>query len=167
MLGAMVASNWTLPAMAETEDETVFIDEGIVDTENHFTGNPVIMPVTAYVEKGKPTVTGCKKSRGILAFKREWLGCTAILYKVAEDGGLGDFIGIYPIEDIGYGKSIGWGESEFWGRDFTGDIESGACIDMRCASYSECVDFLKETYIGAEYSRTGSAVYFQLIKSEG
>jgi hypothetical protein len=154
------------PAMA-AEEEPVFIDEGIINTENDFSGNPVLMPVTAYIEKGKPTATGNTKACGILAAKEEWLGCTAILYKVADDGRIGDIIGIFPIEDIGYGKSTGYGISDFKGRKSAGDIELGCCIDMRCASYSDCLLFLRSTFVGAEYSRSGSAVYFQLLDAEG
>jgi hypothetical protein len=165
LLGLSVAFIWTVPTKAE--EAVVFVDEGIVDTDNDFMDEPVLMPVTAYIEKGKPTVTGCTKARGILAAKQEWLGHTAILYKIADDGGIGELIGIFPVEDIGYGKATGFGSSVFSGRNSAGDIELGMCIDMRCANYSECVEFLTETFVGAEYSRTGSAVYFQLIKADG
>ena len=165
LLGLTVACIWTIPTKAEEVE--VFMDEGIINTQNDFCDNPVIMPVTAYVEKGKPTVTGCTKARGILAAKREWLGYTAILYKIADDGSIGDIIGVFPIEDIGYGKATGFSKSEFKGRKSAGDIELGMCVDMRCANYQECVDFMLSTFVGADYSRTGSAVYFQLIKGDG
>lgn len=167
LLGFTVACNtWTVSAKAE--EVSVFLDEGILNTENDFVDEPVLMPVTAYVERGKPTVTGCSKARGILAAKREWLGYSAVLYKIADDGGVGDIIGVFPIEDIGYGKKTNLNiSSEFKGRDCAGDIELGMCVDMRCANYSECVEFMTATFIGPEFSRTGSAVYFQLIKGDG
>lgn len=162
---SVIVGMTTFSAMAA--DDTVVTDEGIVSTDNALFGNPIIMPITAYIERGKPTVTGNTKARGVLAAKREWLGHTAVLYKITDDGGIGDIIGIFPIEDIGYGKATGHGVSEFKGRKSAGDIEMGCCVDMRCANYQECVNFLVDTYVGAEYSRSGSAVYFQLIDADG
>lgn len=150
----------------KAEDDGL-LDEGIIDTQNGITGEPVLMPVSAYIESGKPTYTGCTKESGIIAARKEWLGMSAILYYITPENEIGEMIGIYPIEDIGYGKSIGYGCSDFDDRKYAGDIEVGMCIDMRCSSYQECVNFMTDTFIGAEYSRTGSAVYFQLIDGDG
>lgn len=45
------------------------------------------------------TASGKQTRKGIAAGDRAWLGLTAMVWKVDADGGYGDFIGFYEIED--------------------------------------------------------------------
>ena len=55
---------------------------------------------TCYVEHGT-TATGKKTRYGIVAGKKEWLGYTAELNAVNEDGFIGEFIGFFEFQDTG------------------------------------------------------------------
>lgn len=121
--------------------------------------------VTCYCESGL-TCTGSDKQDGIIASKREWLGYIAVVYKVNEDGGVGEYIGSFPIEDVGYGRPVGHGtKSEFEGRESAGTIETGLTFDFRKPTLDACFDFMIETYTGE--GSTGSQVYIKVIKGEG
>ena len=100
-----------------------------------------IVECTAYCDdgvtaSGKPTIEG-----QTLAGAREWLGCMAVLYEVDEDGGIGDFIGIYEVSDTGYGKD--------------GDIPRGETIDIFMEEEAACVEWGRKD------------VYVQIIRGEG
>lgn len=102
---------------------------------------PFIVECTAYCDEGatasgKPTIEG-----QTLAGAREWIGCIAVLYEVDEDGGIGDFIGMYELSDTGYGKD--------------GDIPRGETVDI----------FMKEEAACVEWGRRD--VYVQIIRGEG
>lgn len=63
---------------------------------------PTKIRCTCYTDVGV-TASGHYTRKGIAAGKKEWLGCTAMLYEVAEDGSVGDFIGFYEFLDTGAG----------------------------------------------------------------
>ena len=155
-------------AELEQESDIVYLDEGIIDSESRYGEDPARMEVTCYIEAGKRTCTGSSRMEGLIASNPDWIGRVASIYKVAEDGGLGDFVGYYEILDIGYGKSTHSDvPSIFDGRRCAGTIETGLCIDVREPTYSKCVDFMTETFVGGKVSSTGSAVYVVINDGEG
>ena len=68
--------------------------------------NPYEVPTkircTCYTDHGT-TASGKQTRNGIIAGKREWMGCAAALYDVNEDGSIGQFIGYYEVLDTGAG----------------------------------------------------------------
>lgn len=126
---------------------------------------PKLMTVTCYTESGKRTATGSTRQSGVAAARVEDLGAVALVYKVDEDGGVGDYIGQWEILDVGYGASTGQGESDILPGKSEGDIESGECIDFRHPTYSECVRFMKLTQTGE--GRSGSQVYVEIVWGKG
>ena len=121
--------------------------------------------VTCYIEPGRATSTGSYKMDKIIAGAQEYVGCVAQVYRVAEDGGIGEFIGYYPIEDTGYGAPSGHGESRLKPGKSLGTIELGLTYDFRKPSMQEAKAFMKETYTGE--GLTGSEVYIIIEKGEG
>ena len=74
---------------------------------------PVVMRCTCYDDHGT-TASGHQTRYGIIAGKREWMGCTAALYDVNKDGSIGDFIGYFEVLDTGAGIDTdgdGYGDS--------------------------------------------------------
>lgn len=123
--------------------------------------------VTCYMEHGAPTCTGSYRMDGTTAAsKPEWLGYCAYLYKINDDGSLGDFITIVEFNDIGYGAPVGHGtKSDLRKGKSAGTIETGKTIDIRKSSMSQCKEFMKATYTGD--GTTGSQVYMILVDGEG
>ena len=83
---------------------------------------PVEMRCTCYTDTGI-TASGQHTRPGIIAGKREWMGCTAALYDINEDGSIGDFIGYYEVLDTGAGIDTdgdGYGDS----------LDNGTSIDV-------------------------------------
>lgn len=74
---------------------------------------PTQIRCTCYTDSG--TTAGGQQTRpGIIAGKREWIGCAAALYDVNDDGSIGDFIGYYEVLDTGTGIDTdgdGYGDS--------------------------------------------------------
>lgn len=105
---------------------------------------------TCYCEHGK-TATGKKTRYGIVAGKKEWLGYTAELNAINEDGSLGEFIGYFEFQDTGAGMDTD--------GDGKGDsIINGQSIDVWINSLPEAYEW-RDTY--------GDYVYMKLIKGEG
>lgn len=130
-------------------------------------GNPYRAQVTAYCEPGKVTATGSSLQAGIVAGAPEWIGSLAAVYRVETDGGIGGFIGYYPIEDTGYGHEIaasGYKSKILKGKK-PGTVETGITLDFRQKSYKECADFMRMTLTG--HGSTGSEVWVQIIRGEG
>lgn len=121
--------------------------------------------VTCYIEPGRKTATGCNKMNGIIASAPEYLGYVAQVYKVAEDGGIGEFIGYYQVEDTGYGAPSGYGKSIYKGKKSAGTIELGLTYDFRQPDYAHAKKFMIETYTGN--GTTYSEVYISLINGNG
>ena len=100
--------------------------EGI-PPEERIGGEPFRAECTAYCDSGitasgKPTVQGLT-----LGGAPEWIGCMAVLYEVDDDGGIGDFIGLYEVMDTG------------WGRD--GDALRGETVDIFMEDYDACIQW--------------------------
>lgn len=144
--------------------QSVSAEEVIVNgAEEEYTS----MQVTCYMEHGSPTCTGSYRMDGsTAASKPEWLGYCAYLYKINDDGSLGDFIDIVEFNDIGYGAPVGHGtKSDLRKGKSAGTIETGKTIDIRKSSMSACKEFMKATYTGE--GTTGSQVYMVLVDGEG
>lgn len=110
---------------------------------------PFQMHTTAYYQ-GEITCTGAKVRYGICAVKKEWVGKTAILYTVSEDGSLGDQLGIWECIDTGFG-----GDADGNG---IGSIQEGKVIDIYFPTLNECKDWMK---------KTNGKVYVQLMDAVG
>jgi len=139
----------------------VWADEGSI------AGEPIKVQVTCYCEPGH-TANGSTKTSGIIAAKREWLNYACLIYKVNDEGGLGDFLGVYEVADIGYGapmKNMPLGSSELREGERLGTIEAGLTIDFRQPTYAACVKFMKDNFTGC--GTTGSEVYALVVKGDG
>lgn len=99
---------------------------------------PFLIESTAYCH-GEITKDGSKVREGIIAAKEEWLGLTAIVYEVAEDGSVGDCRGFYEIKDTG--------------SDYR--LQNGTCIDF----------YMPDKEAAKAYGRQD--VYIQLIRADG
>ena len=121
------------------------------EVENPY-GEPQMMRCTVYTaSEGDITADGSKVREGIVAGKREWLGCAAILYECDENGELGDFIGIYEFKDTGAGIDTD--------GDGVGDsIKNGTSIDVYRDSLDRCYEWIEEY---------GDYVYIQIVRCEG
>ena len=127
--------------------------------------NLIKVQVTCYCENGV-TCTGISAKDGIIASSRDWLGYVAVVYEVDEDGDIGNYIGTFAIEDVGYGAPVGHGlASEFEGRESAGTVETGLTFDFRKPTLDACREFMEETYTGE--GTTGSEVYLKVVKGEG
>lgn len=124
-----------------------------------------LMTVTCYTETGKRTATGSTKQSGIVAARVEDLGAIAVVYKVNENGGIGEYLGTWEVQDVGYGASTKQGASDIKPGRSEGDIESGQCLDFRHATYSECVQFMRLTRTGE--GRSGSQVWVEIVRGQG
>lgn len=117
-------------------------------------GNPFEEPCkircTCYCEHGK-TATGAKTRYGIVAAKKEWIGCTIEINAVAEDGSVGQLVGLFEVQDTGAGMDTdgdGYGDS----------IINGQSIDVWVASLSDAYEW-RDTY--------GDYVYIKIFKAKG
>ena len=85
---------------------------------------PFIVECSAYCYNGRCTASGKPTIEGVtIAGKREWLGRTALLYEVNDDGGIGEFIGYREFTDTGYGTD----STLYPGY---GTIQTGECVDL-------------------------------------
>lgn len=76
-----------------------------------------------------------------IAGAKEWIGCVACVYSVSPEGGIGDFIGYYEINDTGYGKD--------------GDIRRGETIDFFMETKADCMNWGRRN------------VYVKIIRGNG
>lgn len=104
---------------------------------------PQIVRCTGYCDYGY-TKSGQYVRNGIVAGRKEWLGMTAYIWAVDEDGTIGDFLGIYEFLDTGYG--------------INGSLKKGTSIDMWHPSEDAVWDWI------GEY---GDYVYLQIIDAKG
>ena len=101
---------------------------------------------TGYCNYGV-TASGRYVEYGIAAGKREWIGRTAALFEINDDGTVGDFIKTIEFADTGAGIDTN--------GDGKGDtLKTGKSIDVWYPSESECYAF------SAKY---GDYVYMQFI----
>ena len=117
-------------------------------------GNPFKDPVkircTCYCENGK-TATGKQTRYGIVAGKKEWLGYTLEINAIAEDGSVGELVGLFEFQDTGAGMDTD--------GDGIGDsIKKGQSIDVWVESLPAAYEW-RDTY--------GDYVYMKIIKSDG
>lgn len=102
---------------------------------------PHVIRATVYTGDGI-TASGRRTRYGIIAGRREWMGCTAVLWDVNEDGTIGEFIGYFEVLDTGagidsdgdgYGDTIITGDSiDVWTEDPSGWIsEHGDYVYMQ------------------------------------
>ena len=83
------------------------------------------MHATAYCLKGK-TYTGHKVRKGIAATgDKSFVGKTVIVYQRKENGEMGDYIGIYEIEDTGCSQNV---------------------LDVWCPTLEDCQEFMEAVY---------------------
>lgn len=115
-------------------------------------GEPFKIRCTLYTDKGK-TASGQKTRDGIVAGKREWLGMTANIYSINEDGSIGSLIGIYEFLDTGYGIK----KTDLNGNTY-GTIQRGESIDVWVSSQEEVRKWQKEY---------GDYVFLQVFPSYG
>lgn len=119
-----------------------------------YEGNPFEEPqrvrCTCYCEHGK-TATGVKTRYGIVSAKKEWIGCTIEINAVAEDGSVGELVGLFEVQDTGSGM-----DSDGDGKGDT--IINGQSIDVWVASLSDAYEW-RDTY--------GDYVYFKIFRAKG
>lgn len=155
--------------LALQEEQQAIFEERVEEIEGDGIpgerNNPIRSQITCYIEAGKKTATGSRKMDGIIAAAPEYIGYVAQVYKVAEDGSLGEFIGYFPVEDTGYGASTGYGQSKLRKGKHLGTIECGITFDFRKPNMTAARGFMKDTYTGE--GTTGSEVYIILEGGEG
>ena len=118
---------------------------------------PVKLRCTCYIDQGI-TASGKMTRPGIMAARREWIGCVAEVNEVNEDGSVGEFIGYYEILDTGYGIETGVGESQILKGRTKGTIETGDTVDIWMPTLDAAQEWVKTH---------GDYVYVKLFKGEG
>ena len=105
---------------------------------------------TCYCEHGL-TYSGAYTREGIIAGRKEDIGDVAAIYAVAEDGGVGEFIGYFEVLDCGAGF------------DTDGDGKGDSTIKGRT------IDVFRNNIDGVKswIKRYGDFVYIKLIEAEG
>ena len=109
-----------------------------VRAEGNLYNEPFLIESTAY-SYGEVTKDGSMVREGICAGKEEWLGLTAVVYSVDQDGEIGQLLGIYEIKDTG--------------GDYR--LQDGTCIDIYMPEEAEAIKYGRQE------------VYIQLIRAEG
>ena len=104
---------------------------------------PQIIRCTGYCDYGY-TKSGQYVREGIVAGKKEWLGKTAYIWAVDEDGTIGEFLGIYEFLDTGYG--------------INGSLKNGTSIDIWHPSKDAVWEWI------GEY---GDYVWLQIVDAKG
>lgn len=118
---------------------------------------PVKIRCTCYIDSGTMS-TGKQTRPFVMAATSEWVGYTACVNAVNEDGSIGQFIGYYEILDIGYGAETGEGESQIFKGKSIGTIEAGRTVDVWMPTLHKAEEWV-ETY--------GDYVYIKLIPAKG
>lgn len=117
-------------------------------------GDPFVEPIqmrcTCYINQGI-TASGQHTRPFIMAGRREWLGCVAIVYRINEDGTIGDFLGYYEILDTGAGIDTD--------GDGIGDsIKNGKSVDVWLPNMDAVRQWQKAN---------GDYVYIKLVRGVG
>lgn len=121
ILAAVMLFRWTSPPARAVET---------------YPGEPFLIESTAYCH-GEITADGSRVRKGIAAAKKEWMGLTAILYEVKEDGTIGPLVGFYEIKDTG--------------GDYR--IKDGTCIDIYMPEEEDCIRYgRQQVYIQLVYA---------------
>lgn len=87
-------------------------------------GEEMIIEATAYCLSGN-TASGTPTRVGICAGKKEWLGLTAVVWTLDENGEYDEFLGFLEVKDTGGHEKI----------------KNGECIDIYMPTYDECIEF--------------------------
>lgn len=110
---------------------------------------PFIIECSAYCYNGRCTASGKPTIEGLtIAGKKEWLGRTAVLYEINDDGGIGQFIGYREFTDTGYGQD----STLYPGK---GTIQTGECVDL----------YFDDEQTALEWGR--KKIYIQVIDGRG
>lgn len=119
--------------------------------EPNIYGEPFLIRCTCYTaSEGDITADGSRVREGIVAGKKDWLGCACVIYE-NDNGKVGDLIGVYEFKDTGNGIDTD--------GDGVGDtIQTGSSIDVYRDSLERCY-----AWIG-DY---GDYVYIQIIPADG
>lgn len=110
---------------------------------------PKLVEMTYYSYTGSTCANGKHPRYGVVAYSPEYIGYTAIIYSVSENGTIGEKIGYFEIYDTGYGRK------ESNGR---GTIQNGNCIDVFHESDRAGKEFIK---------KYGNKCYIQIVKGAG
>jgi 3D (Asp-Asp-Asp) domain-containing protein len=104
---------------------------------------------TAYWNKyNRKCADGTTPEYGTLAGKVEWIGKSVKLYRVNDDGDVGELIGTFTFHDTGYGQSTGYGTSKLLKGKNLGTIEVGQCIDIFMSKETDCIKYgVKDVYM--------------------
>ena len=110
--------------------------------------------MTCYTHTGNPTASGEMPSEGGCAFQAKYMGYKAVIYE--NDAGMpGKLIGIYNINDTGYGKATSKINPDT-GKPY-GTIQLGYTVDIFQESIADCKEFINQH---------GDSCYIRLIKME-
>ena len=110
---------------------------------------PKLVEMTYYSYTGSACVNGKHPRYGVVAYSPEYIGYTAIIYSVSENGTIGEKIGYFEIYDTGYGRKQSNGK---------GSIQNGNAIDIFMESDGKGKEFIKEH---------GNQVFIQILKGKG
>ena len=110
---------------------------------------PKLVEMTYYSYTGSTCANGKHPRYGVVAYSPEYIGYTAIIYSVSENGTIGEKIGYFEIYDTGYGRKEQNGK---------GTIQNGNCIDI----------FHETDKAGKRFiSKYGNKCYIQIVKGVG
>lgn len=138
IMRALLVALLMLNASQVTAGNPYSVPTGDIEAE------PVLLRVTTYCDEGK-TATGIDTNitdYHFCASRKEWIGKVIELNEVAEDGSIGEFIGHYVIEDVGYGFETGEGESSILNGKTKGSLELGYSIDVFCHTQHGCDEWI-------------------------
>lgn len=107
-----------------------------------------IVEMTYYLPTRNVCANGKYPRKGIVAFQREYIGYTALIYS-CDNEGVGSLIGIYEIYDTGFGRE------ELNGN---GTIQNGNCVDIFVESDEQGKELIK---------KYGNKVMIQLVNGKG
>jgi hypothetical protein len=110
---------------------------------------PKLVEMTYYSYTGSTCANGKHPRYGVVAYSHEYIGYTAIIYSVSENGTIGEKIGYFEIYDTGYGRKESNGK---------GTIQNGNCIDVFHETDSDGKEFI---------SKYGNKCYIQIVKGVG
>lgn len=111
---------------------------------------PCKIRCTCYCEHGI-TATGLKTRYGIVAATKDWIGYTIEINAIAEDGSVGELVGLFEVQDTGNGMDTD--------GDGKGDsIKNGQSIDVWVASLRDAYEW-RDTY--------GDYVYIKIFRAKG
>ena len=110
---------------------------------------PKLVEMTYYSYTCSTCANGKHPRYGVVAYSPEYIGYTAIIYSVSENGTIGDKIGYFEIYDTGYGRKESNGK---------GTIQNGNTIDVFQESNQAGKEFIKQY---------GNKCYIQIVKGVG